>query len=154
MDVSLFNKLKSYLTLTSWIASINGNSPSRGEAPKQGDRFVVNFRLKNSASKPRLGEVPGVIFLRPHIVIDPDLRFARFADGNRRQISLFFDDDRLAPGEDSNVQQEFIAVGELGEFEDITGVEPIAFVYPVADLDYNRFFQISARHTVAVEIEG
>ena len=154
MDVTLFNKLKSYLTLNSWVVSINGNSPGREEAPKQGDRFVMNFRLQNNARHPLLGEVPGIVFLRPHIVIDLDLRFARFADDDRRQIALFFEHDRLAPGEDSNVQQGFIAVGELDDFEDITGTEPIAYVFPVADLDYERFFQISAHHAIAVEIEG
>lgn len=154
MDERLFRRLQSHLRLYTWLESINGRPASPGEAPRLTERFVVGFRLQNVAPRLAIANGPGVVFLRPHVVIEADGRFARFDGSSRRQIALFFPDERLMPGQSSTVQQGFIATGELSDFDDEFGPEPIADVYPVATLDYERFFQISAHQKVGIEIEG
>ena len=140
-DQSVFESLRSYLSLSSRVVSIDGVPFSSRPEARRGDEIVISFRLRNLAPRERIQSGrPLIRFRDPHILINPFAPHATFTDGSTVQRVEYFPDTLLMGQETTQVSASFTAVGELGDIADEFSLERIVDTWVVATVDPFFFY--------------
>lgn len=132
--ISTWRDFSGLLRISHSITSKQGNDINVGE------EFTMRVTITNIAQSSSLhSRRPNIRFRNLQVRISAG-NHARPQAGNTVILSL--DDQLLTAGDSGRVDVPMLATGDLSFFPDIVGVEEIAEVTVLADLDQNAYFRI------------